>query len=90
MFKIYLVNTHTHTHTHTCRGMHTHLYKYSHMHVTLTVTHACTQTRPHMKIIKVKLVTVVEGDPKAPFSIATTPKCKRGHYSFLWIAPLYP
>ena len=32
--------------------------------------------------IKVKLVTVVEGDQKAPFSIATTPKCKGGHYSF--------
>ena len=27
---------------------------------------------------KVKLVTLVEGDPKAPFSIATTPKFWRG------------
>ena len=36
------------------------------------------------------LATVVEGDPKAPFSIATTPRCKGGHYSFPWIAPLYP
>ena len=25
---------------------------------------------------KVKLTTLVEGDPKAPFSIAATPKCK--------------
>ena len=41
-------------------------------------------------ISKVKLVTVVEGDQKAPFSIATTPKCKGGRYSFPWIAPLYP
>ena len=33
-----------------------------------------------------KLVTVVEDDQKAPFSIAT-----RGRrYSFPWIAPLYP
>ena len=40
--------------------------------------------------IKVKLVTVVEGDPKAPFSIATTPRCRGGHYSFPWIGPLYP
>ena len=40
--------------------------------------------------VKVKLVTVVEGDQKAPFSIATTPRCKRGRYSFPWIAPLYP
>ena len=39
---------------------------------------------------KVKLATVVEGDPKAPFSIATTPRCRGGCYSFPWIAPLYP
>ena len=26
---------------------------------------------------KVKLATFVEGDLKAPFSIATTPKCRR-------------
>ena len=30
------------------------------------------------KISKVKLVTVVEGDSKAPFSIATTPRQERG------------
>ena len=40
--------------------------------------------------IKVKLATVVEGDQKAPFSIATTPRCRGGCYSFPWIAPLYP
>ena len=34
--------------------------------------------------------TRVEGDQKAPFSIATTPRCRGGRYSFLWIAPLYP
>ena len=38
---------------------------------------------------KVKLETLVEGDPKAPFSIATTPRCREGRYSFPWIAPLY-
>ena len=37
-----------------------------------------------------KLATVVEGDPKAPFSIATTPKCRGGCYSFPRIVPLYP
>ena len=36
----------------------------------------------------VKLVTVVEGDPKDPFSIATTPKCRDGHNSFPGIDPL--
>ena len=43
-----------------------------------------------MKDYKVKLVTIVEGDPKAPFSIATTPMCREGRNSFPWIAPLYP
>ena len=41
-------------------------------------------------IYKVKLMTVVKGDPKAPFSITTTPRCKGGRYVFHWIAPLYP
>ena len=36
--------------------------------------------------IKVKLSTLVEGDPKAPFSIATTPWCRGGRYSIPWIA----
>ena len=31
-----------------------------------------------------------EGDPKAPFSIATTPRCREECYSIPWIAPLYP
>ena len=31
---------------------------------------------------KVKLATLVEGDPKAPFSIATTLRCRGGRYSF--------
>ena len=40
--------------------------------------------------VKVKLATVVEGNQKAPFSIATTPRCRGGCYSFPWIAPFYP
>ena len=39
---------------------------------------------------KVKLATIVEGDSKAPFSVATTPRCREGRCSFPWIAPLYP
>ena len=31
---------------------------------------------------KQKLATLVEGDPKAPFSIATTSRCSGGTYSF--------
>ena len=33
-------------------------------------------------ICKVKLATRVEGNPKAPFSIATTPRCRGERYSF--------
>ena len=40
--------------------------------------------------VKVKLATVIKSDLKAPFSIATTWKCREGRYSFPWIAPLYP
>ena len=36
------------------------------------------------------LATVVEGDLKAPSSIATTSRCRGGHHSIPWIAPLYP
>ena len=31
---------------------------------------------------------VVEGDPRTPFSWATTPRSREGLYSFPWIAPL--
>ena len=41
------------------------------------------------RCVKVKLATVIEGDQKAPFSIATTPRCRGGRYSFPWIATLY-
>ena len=42
------------------------------------------------KVELVKLATVVEGDKKTPFSIATTPWYRGGRYIFLWIAPLHP
>ena len=32
-------------------------------------------------------LTVVEGDPEAPFSIATTPRCRGEPNSFPWIGP---
>ena len=43
----------------------------------------------YVNIVKVKLVTLVEGNQKVPFSIATTSRCRGGCYSFPWIAPLY-
>ena len=39
--------------------------------------------------IFVKLVTLVEGDQKAPFPIATKPRCREVRFSFPRIAPLY-
>ena len=46
--------------------------------------------RFYCSISKVKLATLVEGYPKAPFSIATTPKCRGGRNSISWISSLYP
>ena len=39
---------------------------------------------------KVKLANIVEGDVKAHFTIATTPRCREKRDSFPRIAPLYP
>ena len=33
-------------------------------------------------------VYIVKGDLKAPFAMATIPRCKSGCYSFPWISPL--
>ena len=39
---------------------------------------------------RVNMLHLVESDSKSPFSIATTPRCRGGHYSILWIVPVYP
>ena len=39
-----------------------------------------------VEVSKVRLATIVKGNQKAPFSIATTPWCRGGCYSFPWIA----
>ena len=36
-----------------------------------------------------KLATVIEDDPKAPFLIASTLMCRGERYSISWIDPLY-
>ena len=69
-----IIYTHTHTYIYIYIHTHTHTQKY-------ILTY---------KVKKVKLVTIVEGDLKALLSMATTPRCRRGCYSFLWIAPFYP
>ena len=52
--------------------------------------HILTASKTVFKVIlesithcKVKLTTLVAGDPKAPFSIATTPKCRGECFPFL-------
>ena len=41
-------------------------------------------------IYKVVSKVIVKSNPKAPFSIASTPRCRGRRYSFPWSAPLYP
>ena len=65
-----------------------------------TILNACTKKSgsilkaPRVYIyIYIKFATLVEGDPKAPFSIATTLRCRVGCYSIPMsstMAPLYP
>ena len=50
----------------------------------------CNITTATSSNIIEKLAIIVEGDQKAPFSIATTPRYRVGHYFFPWIAQLYP
>ena len=52
------------------------------------ITHKQFIYKLYIYIYIVLLATVVEGSPKAPFSIATTPRSGGGRYSFPWIAPL--
>ena len=39
---------------------------------------------------KVKLANLVEGDPKAPFSIGTPPRIRAGCLYIPWFTQLYP
>ena len=41
-------------------------------------------------IVISKVDDIVEGDPKASFSMASTPRCWGGRYSIPWITPIYP
>ena len=41
-----------------------------------------------LESISLLLSKLTEDDPKTPFSIATTLRCRRGCYFFPWIAPL--
>ena len=63
------------------------IYIYIYIYIYVCV---CVCVYIYIYIYKVKLATIVEGDPKAPFSIATTPRRRGGRYSIPRIAPLYP
>ena len=49
-----------------------------------------THQKQNLSVIKIKVMLeiVAKGDPKALFSIATTPRCRGGCYSFPCIVPL--
>ena len=69
------------------------LIKLYRQNVSLLFNQTClnekTAAQRHTYILLL-LVTIVEGDQNAPFSIAPTPRYREGRYFFLWIAPLYP
>ena len=82
-FSLFLLRlNHFKTKQSTCTPARTHARTFSHAHTN-------THTRILFIISKVKLPIVVEGDQKAPFSIATTLRCRGGRYSFPSIAPLH-
>ena len=54
-----------------------------------SINHDWVQVLSYIKV-KTKLATIVEGNQKAPCSIATIPTCRGGYYSIPWIVPLYP
>ena len=57
------------------------IYIYVYIYIYIYI-YVCVSTCIYRYIKKVKLATIVEGNPKAPFSIATTPRCRGGRYSF--------
>ena len=65
------------------------LFFLSNTHV-LTLRNKNLEKSEYYTKIKVKLATLVKGDLKDPFSIATTPRCRGGCYSISCIALLYP
>ena len=80
-----LTHTQAKTHTHTYRQTDTHTHTHTH-------THTYTQTHIYIYIYicvcvccKLLLATVVENDTKAPFSIATRPRCRGGRYIHIYI-----
>ena len=59
-----------------------HLYSYNRIHHSFSLSFYSTLTLSLSLSIYIKLAILVEGDPKAPFSKGTTPRCRGGRYSF--------
>ena len=70
--------------------MHTYIYTsictYTHTHIIYVYIYIYYGNFVNKK--KLKLATKVEGEPMAPFSLATTLRCKGGCYSLPWNTPL--
>ena len=61
------------------------------MSISYDDNHYTTSTSTvYFELVKVKLMTVVEGNLNASFLVATSPRWREGCFSFPWIAPLYP
>ena len=56
----------------------------------IALVQSCVSLKEFLHESKVKLVKAYESVLKAPFSKATTSRCRGRHYSFFWITPLYP
>ena len=73
-----------------------HIYRYAYTNPWPTHNHTCTHTaKPIFWLTHhTHVFCYIVGDwsrvTKSLFLIATTPRCRRGRYSFLWIVPLYP
>ena len=66
------------------------IYIYIYIYITLIYIYIYIYIRVICISKKIKLATVVKGDQKAPFSIATTRGVGGAATPFPWIDPLYP
>ena len=65
-----------------CVCVHVRVYTYMYQNVLVEILFSViVYVYMHMSK-KLKLATIVGGEPKATFSIATIPRCRGGHYSF--------
>ena len=99
------INANTHSNVYTAINLHIYIHMFKRIISIYIYLHSYRflHIQSHIRIVsiylyihkyksskvKVNLATIVEGDQKAPFSIATTLRCRGGHYIFPCIAPFY-